>query len=208
MNTQLPDFLANSDPTWLASIGLLAAVSLVIIIWIIYKLRHPSDEAYVQKTIKEISEEYIKDAVLSDGLYGYHFIDYLILLPGRILVLAVQDYEGYIFGGEKIEKWAQVVNNRSFNFDNPLINTRHYIQAVQAICNDVEIINRVVFTGKSSFPKGIPSGVIELNNLKKELENLKGPVYGTNSAKPIWDRLLEYIKKEKIQYKQELSTAA
>ncbi len=208
MNTELPDFLAHSDPTWLAGIGLVIAAAIVVIIWLIYTLRHPSDEARVEKIVKEIADEHIKDAVLSDGLYGYHFIDYLILLPGKILVLAVQDYEGYIFGGEKIEKWAQVVNNRSFNFDNPLINTNHYIQAVRTICNDAEIINRVVFTSKSSFPKGIPPGVIELRNLKKELEKLKGTGSMTNPAKPMWDKLLESSKQQKIQYKQELSTAA
>ena len=150
MNTELPDFLANTDPTWLAAVGLVVAVSLVLVIWLIYKLRHPTDTARVEKIVKEVSDDYIKDAILSDGLYGYHFIDYLILLPGKVLVLAVQDYEGYIFGGEKIEKWAQVVNNRSFNFDNPLINTHHYVQAVRALCDDVEIVNRVVFTSKST----------------------------------------------------------
>jgi hypothetical protein len=208
MNTELPEFLANTDPTWLAGVGLVVAVSLVLIIWLIYKLRHPTDTARVEKIVKEVSDDYIKDAILSDGLYGYHFIDYLILLPGKVLVLAVQDYEGYIFGGEKIEKWAQVVNNRSFNFDNPLINTHHYVQAVRALCDDVEIINRVVFTSKSSFPKGIPGGVIELKDLKKELETLKGLEASGSSAKSTWDRLLENAKKLKIQYKQELSTAA
>ena len=208
MNTELPDFLANSDPTWLAGFGLLTAAAIVLLIWLIYTLRHPSDETRIEKMIKEVGDAYIKDAVLSDGLYGYHFIDYLILLPGKILVLAVQDYEGYIFGGEKIEKWAQVVNNRSFNFDNPVINTSHYIQAVRSICNDVEIINRVVFTSKSSFPKGIPPGVIEFKNLKKELEGLRSVGSATNPAKPMWDKLLERSKQQKIQYKQELSTAA
>jgi hypothetical protein len=160
------------------------------------------------KIVKEISDAYIKDAVLADGLYGYHFIDYLVLLPGKILVLAVQDYEGYIFGGDKIEKWAQVVNNRSSNFDNPLINTSHYIQAVRSICGEVEIINRVVFTSKSSFPKGIPEGVIEFKNLKRELEVLKGRGASNNPARPMWEQLLENSKQQKILYKQELSTAA
>lgn len=208
MNTELPGFLANNDPTWLAGVGLLVAAAVVLVIWIVYKLRHPSDQAKVEKSIKEIGDGYIKDVVLSDGLYGYHFIDYLVLLPGKILVLAVQDYEGYIFGGEKIEKWAQVVNNRSFNFDNPLINTHHYIQAVRGICDNVEIVNRVVFTSKSSFPKGIPPGVVELKNLKKELEALKGPSVEPNPAKLMWDKLLENSKQQKIQYKQELSNAA
>jgi hypothetical protein len=214
MNTdasELPEFLANTDPTWLAGVGLFVAVSLVVVIWLIYKFRHPSDQARVEKIVKEVGDEYIKDAVLSDGLYGYHFIDYLILLPEKILVLAVQDYEGYIFGGEKIEKWAQVVNNRSFNFDNPLINTHHYVQAVRALCDDAEVINRVVFTSKSSFPKGIPGGVVQLKDLRKELESLRGQTPGSSSVNPlknVWNRLLENVKKFKTQYKQELSTAA
>jgi hypothetical protein len=208
MNIELPEFLANTDPTWLAGMALLGAAIVVAIFWITYKLRHPSDSAKIEKTIKESSEDYIKDAILSDGLYGYHFIDYLVLLPGKILVLAVQDYEGYIFGGEKIEKWAQVVNNRSFNFDNPLINTYHYLQTVRSFCGDVELVNRVVFTSKCSFPKGIPAGVIELKNLKKELEKLAGTGGGGNPLKPLWEKLLERSKQQKIQYKQELSNAA
>lgn len=208
MNTELPNFLANTDPTWLAGVGILVAAITVIVFWIIYKVRHPSDAAKIEKTIKETSDAYIKDAILSDGLYGYHFIDYLVLLPGKILVLVVQDYEGYIFGGDKIEKWAQVMNNRSFNFDNPLINTNHYIQTVRTICGDIELINRVVFTSKSSFPKGIPAGVIEMKDLKKELEQLHGPATGANSLKPLWERLLENSKQQKIQYKQDLYNAA
>ena len=103
-----------------------------------------------------------------------------------------------------------MVNNRSFNFDNPLVNTSHYIQAVRSICDNAEIINRVVFTSKSSFPKGIPEGVVELKNLRKELESLRGASInsGVNSAKGMWDRLLESTRQQKIQYKQELSNAA
>jgi hypothetical protein len=208
MNIELPNFLANTDPTWLAGVGLIVAVLVVMFIWITYKLRHPSDATKIEKAIKETGEAYIKDAILSDGLYGYHFIDYLVLLPGKILVLAVQDYEGYIFGGEKIEKWAQVVNNRSFNFDNPLINTNHYAQAVRSICGDVELINRVVFTSKCSFPKGIPEGVIELKNLKSELEKIHGAPASMASLDSAWEKLLENSKQQKIQYKQELSNAA
>ena len=44
MNTELPDFLANSDPTWLGGVGLVIAVAIVVIIWVIYTFRHPSDE--------------------------------------------------------------------------------------------------------------------------------------------------------------------
>lgn len=208
MDTKLPSFLANTDPTWLAGVGLAVGAFLALLIWAIYKFRHPSDEKKIQKVIKETSDAYVKDAVLSDGLYGYHFIDYLILLPGKILILAVQDYEGYIFGGDKIEKWAQVVNNRSSNFNNPLIETNHYIQAVRAICDDVELINRVVFTSKCSFPKGIPAGVIEFKDLKKELEALKGEAFVENSAKLFWDKLLENTNLQKTQYQQELSSAA
>lgn len=208
MNIELPEFLANTDPTWLAGMGLLVAAIVVTFFWVTYKFRHPSDSARIERIIKETSDAYIKDAILSDGLYGYHFIDFLVLLPGKILVLAVQDYEGYIFGGEKIEKWAQVVNNRSFNFDNPLINTNHYMQTVRSICGDVELVNRVVFTSKCSFPKGIPAGVIELKNLKKELEKMRGPALEVNPLKSLWEKLLENSKQQKIQYKQELSNAA
>ena len=198
MNDTLP--LIDFDPLQLTALGVAAALLIGLIFWWIYQARHPSVEKRVEKTIKENSQAYAKDIVLSDGLYGYHFIDYLILLPGRIIVLGLQSHEGYIFGADKIEEWAQVLNNRSYNFDNPLLKISHYVQSIQELSNHQEVIGRVVFTQNCSFPKGIPEGVIEMDNLKIALDTLKKDNADLQALIPTWDSLLETCRQQKTKY--------
>lgn len=207
MNTDMPEFLTQYDQSWLLGTGLLIAATVGVLIWILYKLRHPSDEKRIEKILKELSIGYARNVILSDGLYGYHFIDYLVLLQGRILILGVQDYEGYIFGGEKIEEWAQVLNNRSHKFDNPLINIKHYTQAIHEIAGNVEIVGRVVFAGKCSFPKGVPSGAVQIENFYKELESIKNLSSNENSVKPVWDKIIKTSQSCKTQYQNDLKAA-
>ena len=64
------------------------------------------------------------------GIDGFFFIDYLILLPRRILALNLQSLEGNVFGGENIELWTQVENNKSAKFKNPLEDVKLFVQQV------------------------------------------------------------------------------
>jgi hypothetical protein len=207
MQADLPDFLAQYDPTWLAGMGIVAALVVGLLIVAIFKLRNPTAERLIEKAIKELSDDYVKDMVLSDGMYGYHFIDYVVLFPGKIVIIDVEHYEGYIFGGEKIEEWAQVVNNRSFNFDNPVIKAHHCVQALKAIAADVEIVGKVVFASECSFPKGVPPGVIELPIFKTQLAEIKAQGPADPTLRQAWERILDTSKQHKSQYKAELKVA-
>ncbi|MDH5327549.1 MAG: NERD domain-containing protein [Gammaproteobacteria bacterium] len=191
--------LIEFDPMQMIGLGVAAALLVGLIFWWIYKLAHPSLEKQVEKTIKENSEDYAKDIVVSDGLYGYHFIDYLVLLPGRIVVLGLHSFEGYIFGADKIEEWAQVLNNRSYKFENPLLKNSHYVQSVQELTRNTEVIGRVLFTGNCSFPKGIPEGVIELGQLPSMLDELKRDT-DSEATKVLWDELLAACRQQKNKY--------
>lgn len=198
MNDTLP--FIDFDPLQLTGLGIAAALLIGLVFWWVYQARHPSAEKRVERTIKESGHAYAKDIVLSDGMYGYHFIDYLILLPGRIVVLGLQSYEGYIFGADKIEEWAQVLNNRSSNFANPLLKISHYVQSVQEITNFDEVIGRVVFTDDCSFPKGIPEGVIEMDKLNYALDSLKKENTDVHATQIVWEKLQETCKQQKIKY--------
>ncbi|WP_455204395.1 nuclease-related domain-containing protein [Kaarinaea lacus] len=208
MNAELPSFLSGYDSTLVVGISIVIAASLGLLLWFLFKFRHPADNKIIERSIREISSSYIHNMVLSDGLYGYHFIDYIVRLPGQILVLTVQDADGYIFGGEKIEKWTQVVHNRSTSFDNPLMATSHYIQALRGVSDNVEIIGRVVFSSRCTFPKGVPEGVIEMHRILAELEKLRSQSVADVAVEAAWAKFLETGKQHKIQYKQDLSSAA
>ena len=100
MNNNISQFITTLDPVILWS-SIAAIVMLVILLGMVwYRLKHPSDDKQIDTIISELGIEHRKDVIISDGVYGYHFIDYLILFPEQIMLLGVQHYEGYIFGAE------------------------------------------------------------------------------------------------------------
>ena len=199
----LDQILQNNSLVW-TIVGILASITFFgAIIWLIIASRKPPEDRLVENIIMELSQDYMRDVVLSDGLYGYYFIDYLILLPGRIVMLGLEHLDGYIFGSEHVEQWAQVLNKKSKNFPNPLLSLDLYLQSIQTILPGIQLVGRVVFTSQCEFPKGTPKGVIRLDCLHRELEKLQD---GTNTDKNIqyfWDQLIEITKHDKQRYIQE-----
>lgn len=171
--------------------------------WVRRRFQANSEDRKIEKTIKTNSEAYIRNVVLSDGLYGYHFVDYLILLRGKILALDVQHLHGYIFGAENIDEWAQVVNSRSNKFQNPLYRINQLVQRINTLVKGADIEGRVIFTSESSFPKGIPNGVLRMDNFKDVLSELSRNDYLHESMAKIWTELVDITKKHRMSYNQE-----
>ena len=186
------------DQYWPYAAALVVLGFLVLSGFIGHRLLNPSDTKIIDAQIKHFTKLCVKDVVIPDGIYGYHFINYVILLPNKILLLGVQDYAGYIFGADNLDQWTQVLNNKSTRFENPIMIKSHCIQAMQPLVNSTEVIARVVFNSNSSFPKGKPSGVIEQQHLQQELEKL--------AAAPdldlgeVWQSLLKEFEKHKKAY--------
>ena len=181
---------------------------LVVVLGIIwYRLKHPSDDKQIDTTISELGIEHRKDVIISDGVYGYHFIDYLILFPEQIMLLGVQHYEGYIFGAENIDEWAQVVNKKSYKFVNPLQNYLTCAQTINSQIKDANVVARMVFTSTSQFPKGVPGGVYRMENFRTELESLVRGKTLDGQTKTVWDELVILASQHKQQYQREKAQA-
>lgn len=202
-----PDFLQfakMTDPIYLAAGGIVLLLLVYLAISFARRSKQSSEEKQIERTIKQFSDGYLRDVILADGMYGYHFIDYLALFPGQIVIFGLQHYDGYIFGGEQIEEWAQVIDKKSFKFTNPLLSNSNYVQVVKGLISGAEVIGRVIFTGKNSFPKGIPIGVIELETLDNELKRLReDKPAGDTTIQAMWDKLLNIVKEHRVQYNQE-----
>ena len=203
MNNNISQFITTLDPVILWS-SIAAIVVLVVVLGIIwYRLKHPSDDKQIDTTISELGIEHRKDVIISDGVYGYHFIDYLILFPEQIMLLGVQHYEGYIFGAENIDEWAQVVNKKSYKFVNPLQNYLTCAQTINSQIKDANVVARMVFTSTSQFPKGVPGGVYRMENFRTELESLVRGKTLDGQTKTVWDELVILASQHKQQYQRE-----
>lgn len=156
-----------------------------------------------KKIIESLGVKYLHNAVFPDGIDGLVFIDYLILAPSGFIVLDVNHIEGLLFGGETVDQWSQVVNNKTYKFNNPLYANQQKCQAIiwnieQHAGNENKpdwqnhqhIHGWVTFTNAGNFPKGIPSQVSMIDELKQNLgELITSNQTVSSELNEMWDQL-------------------
>ncbi|WP_455366456.1 nuclease-related domain-containing protein [Kaarinaea lacus] len=184
-----------------------AIVAITLIVWIVRYMRNTAQDRRIAKIIKDQSEKFAKDVIISDGMYGYLFIDYLVLMKGKIIAMDVHHLAGYIFGADQIEEWAQVVNSKSHKFKNPLYRVRLMVQQIKQLVPEAEVEARVLFGNESSFPKGVPEGVMRFDTFREELGKLNKNDYLAQSMSKTWEELMAIAKQHKQQYLQETQEA-
>ena len=190
----------------IALVGALIVITLLV--WFIRRLRFSSPDRRIEKIIKVESQAYTKDIILSDGMYGFLFVDYLVLMKGNIIALDVHHLDGYIFGADQIEQWAQVVNSKSNKFKNPLYRVRLVQQQIKQLVKDADVEARVIFGNEASFPKGVPNGVLRFETLREDLNALDKNDYLAESMSKIWDEIMKIAKQHKERYLQESKNIA
>jgi hypothetical protein len=126
-------------------------------------------ERRMRRHIEQCGLDFVKNAVLPDGMDGVTHIDYLLLTPTGIVVADLKRYQGILFGAEHIDQWTQVLGQKSFKFANPLFKNELDVMAVKAQVPSTNVTGRVIFSEEGDFPKGIPTGVSRLGDLKSDL---------------------------------------
>ena len=183
---------------------LVAAMAIVIavILFVRYVYR-TADSRKIERIIRKCSVAFERDVVFSNGIGGYFFIDYLILLQGGILALNYSRVEGYVFGGENIALWTQVENNKSTKFKNPLEDLRLFVKHAADQVKFDGIMARVLFSSRSEFPKGVPEGVLQLANFKESLTACAGAALAAEAANRAWEELSALLAESRERYNRE-----
>ncbi|MCF6255818.1 MAG: NERD domain-containing protein [Gammaproteobacteria bacterium] len=163
----------------------IAALGLLAVIFFFWKQsRKNKHQRHAHKVVDSLGVKYLRNVVLPDGIDGLVFIDYLLLVPGGFVVLDTQHSEGHLFGGETIDQWSQVINNKTYKFNNPLYDNQRACQAIQWNLQHtikaenspadtyLQIHGWVAFSSAGNFPKGIPAQVSMVDELKNNLAPL------------------------------------
>lgn len=163
------------------------AIAITFIASIFYfwrQSRKTKHQRNAHKIIDSLGVKYLRDVAFPDGVDGLVFIDYLLLVPNSFVVLNIQHDKGHLFGGETIDQWSQVINNKTYKFTNPLYANQNACQAVlwnlqhniPANIASAEaqwgMHGWVVFSNSGNFPKGIPANVSMIDELKTNLASL------------------------------------
>ena len=150
---------------WPQLVGLIAVLLLSTALLLRTPIKHWFEKLSFKRAVQRLGIETINDLVLPDGMEGFVFIDYVILTPPDILVVSVKKYPGIIFASENIDQWTQLIGKRSYKFDNPLREVQVKVIAVKQYLPDTHVKGLVIFHRGSSFPKGKPDGVKQVNEI-------------------------------------------
>lgn len=116
-------------------------------------------------------------------------IDHLLLTSQGLLILEVKDVEGIVFGGDKMQDWTVISNERRFTFSNPQPALYDRIAAVRQIVRQVPVAGRILFLDGAEFTKGVPGLVCNGEELVGEfadVDKAAGKVK-VDAFKPHWD---------------------
>jgi len=142
----------------------------------------------LQRSLKRIGCEQIRDLVCPDGLDGHYSIDRLALTTDAILLISYKPYVGNIYCAERISEWTQVIEQRSFKFENPLFELENQLTALKLVSGDINLRGLLFFNHSANFPKGHPDSVLQPDTIP---ERFLGNQIDTVNAdiRLAWERL-------------------
>jgi uncharacterized protein with FMN-binding domain len=187
----MQELYAAIGQDWLViAVAVIIAVAVTMVAPVaIRRYRRDAEQRRVAKIIKALNIQSLKNVAFPDSMDGYVFVDYLLLTPAGIVVLDLQDYNGFIFGGPNIDQWTQMVRQRGYKFENPLHQNAWRLQIVRALVKDAPLLGKVVFSSVSQFPKGIPEGVSHVSTLSEDLTQLLDNKETPELVRKAWDEL-------------------
>lgn len=158
------ELFQSSDNPWLLW---LATVALLLLVWFVYRIVR-GKVAGLERALAGISFDRIDGLVIPSADDGEILIDYLLLTSHGLLILEVKDAQGTVFGGNKLQDWTVINNDRRYTFSNPQPALYDRIAAVRQIIREVPVEGRIVFLDGADFPKGVPDLVTNLAELVSE----------------------------------------
>lgn len=175
-------------------VGLVFFVIILVILYMIWKTyRSTESHRYFPRIIRKISKYHLRDVVIPDAVEGSSFIDWLVLTPRGVLIISQKPYKGVIFGAENISHWTQVIDRRSYTFDNPLRQLEIDLVTIKTLIPGVPVKGYVVFDPDSYFPKGKPKIVLTLNEIKQNISIFREGTI-SEELKVAWEKLCMVLK--------------
>lgn len=150
---------------WLALVAVAAVAGLLLLFR--KPLGHWRQERQVRQALKRLGAMALHNISLPDGVGGEIVIDNLLLATDKILVVDVKRFDGLIFGSSKTDLWTQVINKRSYRFPNPDRHLQLQVSAVRTLLPGVNVAGLHLFTHNAKFPKGRPSSVLQIEDIRK-----------------------------------------
>lgn len=181
----MTEFFQTSDNPWLLP---LAALALLLLAWLILRLVR-GRRGGLEGALADISFDRIEGLVIPKADEGEILIDYLILTSHGLLILEVKDNQGAVFGGDKLQDWTVINDERRYTFSNPQPALYDRIAAVRQVVREVPVSGRILFLDGAEFAKGVPDLVTDLTELVSEFgePDKNAAKFKIEAFKPHWE---------------------
>lgn len=110
-------------------------------------------------------------------------VDHILVSRFGVFVIETKHYKGWIFANAKHKTWTQVLYRLKFKFQNPILQNKRHVRAVQDLLDFLPagaVRSVVVFTGTAEFRTEIPRGVFRVSGLIDFLSNQSNEVVSLN----------------------------
>jgi hypothetical protein len=141
--------------TLLGGAGALVFVAALLVGWRIY--RHRRAQAAKLRAVTGSAYEYLRDVLLPDPQGIPLHLDFLLLTARGIVVIDLREVTGNVFGGDQMDDWTVINGSQRFTFANPQAALYDRQASVRLVARDTPVEGRIVFGGRSVFPKGLPT---------------------------------------------------
>jgi len=142
----------------------------------------------LQRCLNRIGCEQIRDLVCSDGVEGHYNIDRLALTRDAILLISYKPYVGNIYCAERISEWTQVIEQKSFKFENPLFEMENQLTSLKMVTGDIKLQGFLFFSHSVTFPKGHPDSVLQPDTIPERFLGSQIDTVNTD-VRLAWERL-------------------
>ncbi|MCW8855650.1 MAG: NERD domain-containing protein [Gammaproteobacteria bacterium] len=197
----MKQWLTEQNIESLMSLGI-AGLIIIFGLYLLYTvikqniLRHS-----IETKVSQLGFKQLKDIIIDDGMDGKIQIERVFLTAKGILALSSNFLTGNIFGDDRIDTWAQVIDKRTYRFPNPLYNFEHTLAALKHHFNDLPVYGKILFVGDCSFPTGQPMGALLIDDLEKHQHQIETNEIDEHS-KELWDKFAqtcEHTRHKKIE---------
>jgi Nuclease-related domain len=186
--------LPTQIPFWAwPAAGAVALIALAV--WIFLKIREYRRRRGIDALISSVGYEMLKNVLLPNGNGGQIHLNYVLLTQRGVLVADMLDLPGAVFGGEQMLEWTAIGKKRRYTFANPQHALYDRMAAVKQLIGDVPVEGRVIFTVRSSFPKGKPRNVLRIDDLADDfpvVDKVRGNI--TAAFGNVWENVKKHAE--------------
>jgi hypothetical protein len=186
--------LPTQIPFWAWPVAGAAAV-IALAVWIFLKVREFRRRRGIDAMIASVGYEMLKNVLLPNGNGGQIHLNYVLLTQRGVLVADLLDLPGAVFGGEQMLEWTAIGKKRRYTFTNPQHALYDRMAAVKSLIGDVPVEGRVIFTVRSSFPKGKPRNVLRIDDLADDfpvVDKVRGNI--TAAFGNVWENVKKHAE--------------